>query len=92
LIQRRVWISGRVQGVGFRAHTLKRAQAIGGLRGYVRNLEDGRVEAVFCGQESQVNAILDGCRKGPIFAKVDQVLIEEEEPDPLLEEFSIDRD
>ena len=67
-----VTISGRVQGVNFRYYTLQ--QAIGlGVEGWVRNLPDGRVEAVFEGDEAAVDQILAWCQMGPRSARVDEV-------------------
>ena len=62
-------MSGRVQGVFFRARAFSKAV---GLRvtGWVRNLSDGRVEAVFEGEEEAVNILLDFCRHGPSGAVV----------------------
>ena len=62
-------ISGRVQGVFFRMET-KRAAERFGVVGWVRNLRDGSVEAVFEGKKSQVDAILDWCNQGPANALV----------------------
>jgi acylphosphatase len=70
----RVRISGIVQGVGFRAWTERQAQAFG-LSGWVRNLPDGDVEAVFSGAAEKVDAMLAACRVGPRYAEVDRVEI-----------------
>ena len=59
-----VFVSGRVQGVFFRARTRDRALGLG-LTGWVRNLADGRVEAVFEGQEADLEAALSWCGQGP---------------------------
>lgn len=59
-----VYISGRVQGVFFRASTQRAAKALG-LSGWVRNLPDGSVEAVFEGERSNVDEMLRWCKKGP---------------------------
>ncbi len=67
-----VLIEGRVQGVFFRAATRDEARARG-LSGWVRNLADGRVEAVFEGDKPVVENMLVWCRKGPPYAYVDQV-------------------
>lgn len=88
-IQRRVLVAGRVQGVGFRAATVKAATSYPGLRGYVRNLEDGRVEAVFSGEENAVLAMTAWCEKGPLLAKVTALEVIEEQPDPALGLFSV---
>jgi acylphosphatase len=75
----RVLVSGDVQGVGFRWST--RAEAVGlGLGGWVRNLADGRVEAVFEGPPADVDAMVAWCRSGPKWATVSRVEAVEEEP------------
>lgn len=68
-----VYISGRVQGVFFRMATAEEARRLG-LSGWVRNLLDGRVEAVFEGEESAVARMLQWCHNGPPHARVDSVL------------------
>lgn len=62
-------ISGRVQGVGYRAWTEREALARG-LAGWVRNRLDGSVEALFAGDEEAVESILASCRRGPHAARV----------------------
>ncbi|HEY9642497.1 MAG TPA: acylphosphatase [Coleofasciculaceae cyanobacterium] len=69
-----VLISGRVQGVGYRASTWDMAQLLK-LTGWVRNLRDGRVEAVFEGDRAQVEEIIRWCHQGPPAAVVEQVLV-----------------
>ncbi len=59
-----VYVSGRVQGVYFRQNTKNQAQKYG-VNGWVSNLEDGRVEAVFEGEEEAVKAVVEFCRRGP---------------------------
>jgi acylphosphatase len=73
----RVVISGRVQGVFFRATCAGRARSLG-LGGSVRNLPDGRVEAAFEGPSEDVEAMVAWCRTGPEHARVDEVEIHEE--------------
>ena len=68
----RARISGRVQGVSYRVWTKRRAEALG-LSGWVRNLATGEVEAVFCGPEEAVEAMLAECRRGPRLARVEAV-------------------
>ena len=72
-----VYISGRVQGVFFRAETQNVATSFN-LNGWVRNTEDGRVEALFEGEEENIDQMLLWCHKGPPAARVDRVIIEEE--------------
>ena len=65
-------VSGRVQGVWFRAATREEARRLG-LSGWVRNLADGRVEATFEGEEDRLRLMLEWCRTGPPGARVDRV-------------------
>ncbi len=67
-----VFISGYVQGVNFRAST-RREAAARGVTGWVSNVPDGRVEAVFEGEASDVQSMVDWCRHGPPRAQVDGV-------------------
>lgn len=71
-------ISGRVQGVFFRMETMRAAQRIG-VFGWVRNLRDGTVEAVFEGDKTRVDAILNWCKEGPPHAQVTSVNVEPED-------------
>ncbi len=70
--RRHVYITGRVQGVFFRAETERTAKSLN-LTGWVRNMEDGRVEALFEGEESAVDQMITWCHKGPPAARVDRV-------------------
>jgi acylphosphatase len=79
MVRKRVVVGGRVQGVGFRASCARRARDAG-LRGWVRNLPDGRVEAVFEGEPAAVDALVAWCGHGPAYAHVDQVQVVEEQP------------
>jgi acylphosphatase len=69
---RHVKITGRVQGVGYRAWVEHRARAHA-LEGWVRNCRDGSVEAVFAGSENVVADLIALCRRGPSTARVDAV-------------------
>ena len=73
-----ILISGRVQGVFFRDNTRKQAQKLG-IFGWVRNLEDNRVEAVFEGKKEKLEKILEWAKKGPMFARVDNIDIQWQE-------------
>lgn len=66
------YVEGFVQGVGFRYHVLKAAQAHN-LAGWVRNRHDGRVEVVAEGELVDLNHLLDALRKGPISSDVEKV-------------------
>ena len=74
-----LYISGRVQRVAFRYATQRQAERHG-LAGWVRNLADGRVEAVFEGEPASVTAMVEWCRQGPTGARVDHVDVGWEQP------------
>ena len=74
VVRARAIISGRVQGVFYRASCRDEAAAFG-LAGWVRNNPDGSVEAEFEGPEADVHAILEWCRRGPPSARVDNVVV-----------------
>ena len=65
-------IHGRVQGVGYRSWAVRNARRLG-LTGWVRNCEDGTVEALFCGEPEAVEAMIVGLSDGPMAAKVTNV-------------------
>lgn len=65
-------VTGRVQRVGFRAATRRRARALG-LTGHARNLEDGRVEVIAAGSEEGLQALREWLVRGPALARVDAV-------------------
>ncbi len=69
-----VIVSGRVQAVGFRAFTRRNAVMLG-VRGYVENLEDGRVHAVLEGDDHQVEKLLELVRQGPRMSQVREVRV-----------------
>ena len=72
----RVLVSGRVQGVGFRAFAQRQADRLG-IDGWVRNLPDGRVEALAAGEETAVAAFVEALRRGPLIARVAGVEVAE---------------
>ena len=79
-IARHVRLSGRVQGVFFRAWTREQANELG-VRGWVRNCADGTVEAHLAGEEQDVALLIDRMRRGPPSARVERVEIEDAEPE-----------
>ncbi len=84
-----VFVSGRVQGVYYRASTRQKAHE-SGVDGWVKNLSDGRVEAVFEGEHDSVEAMIEWCRTGSPKARVHDVEVEYEEPTGL-ESFEVRR-
>lgn len=79
---RQVTIRGRVQGVGYRAWVEHRAR-VHDLEGWVRNLRDGRVEALFAGPAEIVSGMVERCRRGPSSARVEAVTEESADADAL---------
>lgn len=77
-----IFITGFVQGVFYRAETQSKAQYLG-LPGWVRNLPDGRVEAVFEGPKDKLNQIIVWCRSGPAAADVKSVEVVWEESEKI---------
>ena len=77
MIRRRVLVSGLVQGVFFR-DTCRRVAEQAGVAGWVRNLPDGRVEAVFEGEAAAVEQLVAWTRRGPARARVDRVSVGDE--------------
>lgn len=84
-----LWISGNVEGVGFKSSLRRRAENKN-VTGWVENLEDGEVEAVLEGEQGDVAEVMDWARKGPSIANVENVKLEEEEPE-FVETFEIKR-
>ena len=77
-VRKHVFIEGTVQGVSFRK-AAKRAAAVHGVNGWIRNLPDGRVEAVFEGEQGKVNKLTFWCSKGPERAAVRSIHVLEEQ-------------
>jgi acylphosphatase len=73
-IRAHVFVSGRVQGVFFRSETRDEAKKRG-VKGWVRNLPDGRVEAVFEGEEREVKMLIEFCKRGPSGARITDVQV-----------------
>ncbi len=86
--RKHLFISGRVQGVYFRAYAREKAESLG-VRGWVRNLPDGRVEALIEGGDQAVKRMLEWFRTGTPPARVDCVEVLDEDAAGDLEGFSI---
>ncbi|MCS7083810.1 MAG: acylphosphatase [Aquificaceae bacterium] len=84
----RVFVEGKVQGVGFRAFVRDRAVELG-LSGWVKNLPDGRVEALLAGEEGRVWECIVAISKGPERAKVESLCLLKEVKDDVKGGFSI---
>ncbi|GAA5522166.1 acylphosphatase [Aliifodinibius salicampi] len=86
--QAHVFIEGRVQGVGFRHFTKVNAEEVG-VYGWVKNLPDGRVEAVFAGPMDHIREMVNRCEQGPGSSRVDDIDVEVEEADEEYDTFEI---
>lgn len=87
-IRAHIFIQGMVQGVFFRVKTRQKAKVLG-VSGWVKNLPDGRVEAVFEGEKEKVEQIIEWIKKGPLFSRVDDVEVDFEEYKGEFENFEI---
>lgn len=90
-IVRHYLISGRVQGVGYRAFARRSAEALN-LRGWTRNLKDGRVEILAQGSSESLSLFAAKLKKGPVHGHVESVATEDREPADLPLPFEIRRD
>jgi acylphosphatase len=78
---KRLFIAGRVQGVGYRAWMVHQAECLG-VSGWVRNCRDGTLEALVDGDTASVEELLRLCRRGPRLAEVTEIVEELAEPYP----------
>lgn len=88
MVRAHVVIGGKVQGVFFRAYLREWAKELG-IKGWARNLPDGRVEAVFEGEEGGVKEIIQRCQRGPPLAIVEEVKVTWEKYKGEFKEFEI---
>jgi acylphosphatase len=89
-VRAHVWVKGRVQGVGFRAHVEYHARQVG-VTGWVRNVGYETVEAVAEGEKSQVERFIEMMKEGPRMSEVDESKIEWEEPTGEFQMFGVKR-
>ncbi len=75
-----VWVKGRVQGVGFRAHVEYHARQLTGVTGWVRNVGYDTVEAIAEGERKEVEQFIELMEKGPYGSRVDESRLEWEQP------------
>lgn len=87
-IRAHIFVSGRVQGVFFRDNTRQKAEELG-VSGWVKNLADGRVEAVFEGEKEKVESLIEWAKKGPSIAKVNGIDVEWQEYKGEFENFEV---
>ncbi|MDP2750906.1 MAG: acylphosphatase [Nanoarchaeota archaeon] len=90
MAQKRIhlFVSGRVQGVFYRTHIKKLAERMD-VKGFVRNLSDGRVEIVGEAEDSIIDKFIVYCQDGPILARIDEVDIRTENPTNKFENFKV---
>jgi acylphosphatase len=86
-----IWVKGRVQGVGFRAHVDYSARQMGGVTGWVRNVGYDTVEAIAEGERATVERFVQMMQDGPRGARVDESKVEWEEPTGEFEWFGVRR-
>ena len=91
IVRAHVWVKGRVQGVGFRAHVEYCARQIGDLTGWVRNVGYDIVEAVVEGERQDVELFIAAMKQGPRASRVDESTVEWESPTGEFREFGVKR-
>ncbi|MBD3615271.1 MAG: acylphosphatase [Gracilimonas sp.] len=87
-MKKHIFISGRVQGVGFRHFTKKNAEALG-VKGWVKNLPDKRVEAIFQGSEEKVDDLIQRCKKGPVASFVQDIKVRDAKDETVYKSFEV---
>ena len=83
-----IFVTGFVQGVGFRVFVKKKAQRLN-ITGWVKNLSDRRVEAVLQGESEDIEQLIRTLKRGPFLSDVKHIVAEEEETNEEFEEFGI---
>jgi acylphosphatase len=91
VVRAHIWVKGRVQGVGFRAHVEYSARQIGGLTGWVRNVGYDTVEAVAEGERANVERLIDAMKQGPRSSRVDDSQVEWENSTGEFTQFGVKR-
>lgn len=91
MVRAHVWVKGRVQAVGFRAHVEYGARQIGGLTGWVRNVGYDTVEAIVEGEQYSVERFIQTMKDGPRGSRVDESKVEWEEPTGEFMQFGVKR-
>lgn len=88
--QAHIFISGFVQGVGFRQFVKSQAKQVG-VTGWVQNTEDGKVEVVLQGDKDSIELLIEKCKKGPDVSDITDVKVnwEEEEPELHMDSFEV---
>ena len=91
LVRAHIWVKGRVQGVGFRAHVEYSARMVGGVTGWVRNVGYDTVEAVAEGERGNVERFIEMMKQGPRASRVDESTVEWENVTSEFREFGVRR-
>lgn len=91
ILRAHIWVKGRVQGVGFRAHVEYAARKIGGLTGWVRNVGYDIVEAIAEGPREQIERLIEAMKQGPRMSRVDETKVEYERVTGEFKEFGVKR-
>ena len=90
-VRAHIWLKGRVQGVGFRAHVEYSARQIGELTGWVRNVGYDTVEAIAEGERDHVERLIEAIKQCPRGARVDEAKVEWETPTGEFDRFGVKR-
>lgn len=90
-VRAHIWVRGRVQGVGFRAHVEYSARQIGRLTGWVRNVGYDTVEAIAEGEKANVERLIEAIKQGPRASRVDESKVEWETPTGEFQGFGVKR-
>ena len=90
-VRAHIWVKGRVQGVGFRAHVEYSARQIGGLTGWVRNVGYDTVEAVAEGARGNVERLIEAMKQGPRSSRVEESKVEWEQASAEFDRFGVKR-
>jgi len=91
IVRAHIWVKGRVQGVGFRAHVEYGARQIGGLTGWVRNVGYDTVESVAEGERENVERLIEEMKQGPRASRVEESNVEWETPTGEFDRFGVKR-
>jgi acylphosphatase len=91
MVRAHIWVKGRVQAVGFRAHVEYYARQIGELTGWVRNVGYDTVEAIAEGERENVERLIQAMKEGPRGSRVDESKVEWEEPTGEFLQFGVKR-
>lgn len=91
IVRAHIWVKGRVQGVGFRAHVEYSAGQISGITGWVRNVGYDTVEAVAEGSREQIETFIEAMKQGPRMSRVDDIRVEWETPNGEFNGFGVRR-